>query len=96
MIGSGVFNSLSSASWDFTSPSSGATYYQGQVIDASYTCTDGSFGPGLLTGSAGCSGTVARGAAISTAALGAHTFTVTATSADGQSATASVAWFHSS
>jgi len=70
-----------------TTPANGATYTQGQVVDASYTCADASNGPGLKSGTAGCSGTVADGAAINTATLGAQTFKVTATSTDGQTTT---------
>jgi hypothetical protein len=70
-----------------TTPGNGASYNQGQVVDASYSCVDGAFGPGLLAGTAGCSGTVANGAGINTATLGPHTFSVTATSSDGQTAT---------
>jgi Domain of unknown function DUF11/Bacterial Ig domain len=70
-----------------TTPANGATYTQGQVVDASYTCADASNGPGLKSGTAGCSGTVDDGAAINTGTLGAQTFKVTATSTDGQTTT---------
>ena len=73
-------------------PVSGASYNQGQVVDASYTCNEGPFGPGLRTGSAGCGGTVANGAAIDTSTTGAHMFTVTATSTDGQTTTQTVTY----
>lgn len=62
-------------------PSDGATYAPGQVLDASYSCTDG--GPGLSS-SDGCVGPVANGSPIDTAGPGTHTFTVTATSQDGE------------
>lgn len=45
-----------------TTPANGASYNQGQVVDASYTCTDGSYGPGISS----CSGPVANGAPINT------------------------------
>jgi hypothetical protein len=74
-------------------PVSNATYTQGQVVDASYTCQEGSGGTGIAT----CVGPVASGAALDTQTPGTHTFTVTATSSDGYTATATatytvVAW----
>jgi Bacterial Ig-like domain (group 3) len=69
-----------SPSVDIVSPADGATYTVGQVVNASYSCQEGPSGPGLQS----CSGPVASGAAIDTSAVGAHVFTVTATSTDGQ------------
>lgn len=64
-------------------PVNDGTITQGQVVDASYTCADGSGGPGI----ASCSGPVASGSALNTQTLGEHSFTVTALSSDGYSAT---------
>ena len=80
-----------------TTPANAASYSQNQVVDASYTCTDGAYGPGLQRGSAGCdatgtSGAVADGAAIDTTTVGSHTFAVTATSSDGQTTTQTVSY----
>jgi hypothetical protein len=61
-------------------PTSGASYAFRQKVLASFSCADGSSGPGIST----CTGTVASGAAIDTSTAGVHTFEVTATSADGQ------------
>jgi len=69
-----------------TTPASGASYTQGQVIDAGYSCSEGTGGPGL----SGCSGTVADGSGINTQALGSQAFSVTATSNDGLSTTDTV------
>lgn len=66
-----------------TTPASGATYPEGQVVDASYECEEGTDGPGLLLTSEGCEGAVANGTAISTTGAGEHQFTVKATSSDG-------------
>jgi hypothetical protein len=66
-----------------TTPASGATYPEGQVVDASYECEEGTGGPGLLLTSEGCEGTVANGTAINTTGAGEHHFTVKATSSDG-------------
>jgi hypothetical protein len=73
-----------------TSPADGATYLKGDVVDASYACADGAYGPGLSTGSGGCAGPVPSGAAIDTQTTGTHTFTVTAASSDGQTASSTV------
>jgi 6-phosphogluconolactonase (cycloisomerase 2 family) len=71
-----------------TTPSQGATYTLNQVITAGYACSEGAFGPGLLI-TGGCVGTIANGATIDTSAAGQFSFTVTATSQDGQSGVAS-------
>jgi hypothetical protein len=71
-----------------TSPVNDGTITQGQVVDASYTCADGSGGPGI----ASCSGPVASGSALNTQTLGEHSFTVTALSSDGYSATATATY----
>jgi hypothetical protein len=71
-----------------TTPANGATYTLGQVVAASYSCTDGAGAPGI----ASCAGLVAIGAPIDTSTLGAHSFTVTATSKDGLTTTASVGY----
>jgi hypothetical protein len=65
-------------------PPNGATYTQAQVVNASYSCTEGAGGPGL----ASCTGPVPNGSPIDTSTLGPHTFTVTATSKDGLTGTA--------
>ena len=57
------------------SPQDGATYEVGESVSADYSCEDEVGGSGLDS----CVGTVANGAAIDTATLGAHDFTVTAT-----------------
>jgi hypothetical protein len=63
-----------------SSPSDGATYTLGQIVAADYVCRDGAGGPGIRS----CAGPVASGAPIDTSQPGRHTFTVTATSIDGQ------------
>jgi hypothetical protein len=83
---------LGRPSVSITTPGSGATYLQGQVIDASYSCSEGAFGPGLKPGAEGCNGTVADGDPIDTSTPGEHSFSVTATSTDGQSASGSVTY----
>lgn len=63
-------------------PANGATFTQNQAVNSYFLCADGKGGPGLRS----CvdENGHAAGAAIDTSTLGTHTFTVTATSADGQ------------
>jgi hypothetical protein len=78
-----VVFSGSARSVTITTPAAGSTYSEGDVVDASYECEEGTDGPGLLLTSEGCEGTVANGTAISTTGAGEHHFTVKATSSDG-------------
>jgi hypothetical protein len=70
-----------------TSPANGATFILGQAVAASYACAAGPQGT-LQPAPAGCAAPLAVGAAINTATLGPHTFTVVATNTDAQSASA--------
>jgi hypothetical protein len=58
----------------------------GEHVEARYSCEDAPDGPGIVS----CLGTVADGAQLNTSDLGMHSFTVTSTSADGQTATRTV------
>ncbi len=69
-----------------TTPAEGASYTQGQVVNASYSCTDEEGGSGLLA----CNGTVANGAAIDTATPGAKSVTVSAADNAGNTASKTV------
>jgi hypothetical protein len=73
-----------------TSPANGATYAKGQVVDSSFTCTEGAGGPGI----ASCLDQNGHpsGTAIDTSTSGSHTFKATATSGDGQSRSATVTY----
>lgn len=64
-----------------TSPAANATFPQGATVLADYACADESGGSGV----ASCSGPVADGAALDTATLGTHDFTVIATDNAGNS-----------
>ncbi len=66
------------------SPQPGATFAMGQGVTTSYSCADSTFGPGI----ASCT----QVTALSTATPGTHTYSVTATSLDGQSSTTTVAY----
>jgi len=71
-----------------TTPADGAVYAHEQVVVASYACTDGADGPGVTS----CTGTVANGTTIDTSTPGLHTFSVIATSGDGQVTTRTISY----
>lgn len=70
---------------EIVSPANGATYAQGQGIAAIYSCA-----PAEGVGMKACAGPVANGAALDTATLGQHTFTVNAEDTTGSTASKSV------
>ena len=74
-----------------SSPRSGGIYTQGQVVRTSFSCAEGTNGPGLASCADSNHGAAPAGR-LNTSALGAHVYTVTATSRDGNRSTATLAY----
>jgi virginiamycin B lyase len=75
-------------------PTSGHVYTQGELVTAKFACTEGAYGSGLAScDDSNATATAGGGSGhLSTTALGAHTYTVSAVSKDGQSMSTAIAY----
>lgn len=85
-----TFTTVGAPAASILSPVSGAVYAPNQVIESSFSCTEAVGGPGIqsCTDQSGNS----SGTPIATSAPGHYAYTVTATSQDGQTGTASASY----
>jgi alpha-tubulin suppressor-like RCC1 family protein len=75
-------------------PAEGGTYTVGEAAPTSFSCAEGSSGPGLSScnDSSGASTAGGGAGALDTSTAGAHTYTVTAISKDGAKSSASIGY----
>ena len=73
------------------SPDSGQTYNAGQSVTTRFSCADATGAPGISS-CQDANGATGGGGVLDTSTTGSHTYTVTATSLDGQTGTAHISY----
>jgi hypothetical protein len=76
---------------NINAPASAGPYALGQSVPTRFTCADSAWGPGISS-CADSNGATAGVGALSTSTAGTHTYTVLATSIDGQTAKSSLSY----
>jgi hypothetical protein len=91
---SAPFTVIAAPTASISAPTSGGTYVEGQLVTTMFSCKEGSGGPGLTScDDSDATSTVSGGSGhLDTSTLGAHAYTVTAISRDGQTKTASISY----
>jgi hypothetical protein len=74
-----------------SAPAAGQTYTLGQSVATSFSCADSPYGSGI-SACADSNGASGAGGRLETSTLGPHTYTVSATSSDGLTGQASIAY----